>query len=228
MLCARRTQVIAPTHPETMPNINSGIMFDTMKTLGKAFKKTPNMQSQNFNAMPTQVVNNNLLRYDAMNSVAQVTADQGTVLVAREQNAAITTPLRFLQWGQNCCTGMELDPAAKVVFSGPFSGCSFLIARDPHSGRPVMLHSNDNTNQGAMNRANTLATQRARATAYLNVFHNGTAPLYHCSYEEMGMVPSWIFAVDVNGNQQNWDIYCVNLMQGGVAPYRRLGGCMVI
>jgi hypothetical protein len=210
-------------------NVNSGIAFDTMKTLKKAFKKkTPVLMSQNFNVMPISVVNNNLLRYDPLSFVAQVTSDKGTITVAREQNAGVRTPIRFLQWGQNCCTGFEVDPGARVVFSGPFSGCSFLIAKDPHSSQPVMLHSNDNSNQGAMNRAGTLATQLARANAYLGVYHNGAAPLYHCSYEEMGMVPSWIFAVDLHGDQRSWDIYCVNLMDGGIAPYRRLGGCLIL
>lgn len=213
-----------------MPNINSGIAFDTIKTLAKSYgKATPQMVSTNFNAMPIAVFNNNLLKYDPLENVAQITSDKKVVSLLRETNAGVKTPIRFLKWGQNCCTGMELDPGARVVISGPFSGCSFLIAKDMHSGRTVMLHSNDNTNQGAMNRANTLATQMARANQYLQVFHNGVQPLYHCSYEEMGMVPSWIIAVDEHGDSRSWLIYCVNLMasQRGESVFQ-LGGCFVL
>ncbi len=213
-----------------MPNINSGITHGTLKTLAAAFRKgTPVMSSTNFNRMPTAVVNNDLLRYDPLDCVAQVTADHGAITVTREQNAGVMTVLRFLPWGQNCCTGLELDARARVVFSGPFSGCCFFMAKDPHSGRPVMLHSNDNTNQGAMNRPNTLATQRTRADRYLQIFHNGTQPLYHCGYEEMGMVPSWIIAVDQHGDSRTWEVYCVNLL-GSVrgTGFSRLGWCLLV
>ena len=199
-----------------MPNLNSGITFDTLNTLASAFKKaTPSMMSQNFNAMPISVFANSLLRYNPMDFVGQLNSDKGTITLSKEPNAGVKTPLRFLQWGQNCCTGLELDDGAKVVFSGPFSGCSFLIAKDPNSGRPVMLHSNDNTNQGAMNRPNTITTQHARAVQYLQVFHNGARPRYECSYEAMGMVPSWVFAVDLHGDGNTWKVYCVNLTEGG-------------
>jgi len=210
-----------------MANINTGIIFDTMATLASSFKKkTPVMGSYGPNVMPANVMDNSLLRYEATDWVAQVISEDGTVTISRGGN--MPSPIRFLQWGQNCCTGMELDTGARAVFSGPFSGCSFLIAKDPNSNKPVMLHSNDNSNQGAMNRANTIATQMDRANRYLGIYHNATQPLYHCSYEEMGMVPSWIFAVDTHGDQRSWDVYCVNLVDGGVAPYRRLGSCFII
>lgn len=186
------------------------------------------MNSVNFNLMPISVVSNRLLRYDSTQLVAQVTGNDGNILISREQNVNVRTILRFLPWGQNCCTGLELDQNARVVFSGPFSGCCFFIAQDPHSGSPVFLHSNDNTNQGAMNRPATLATQRANADQYLTVYHNGTSPLYHCGYEQMGMVPSWILAVDVHGSQREWDVYCVNLLPGRSEAVRKVGGCLIV
>jgi hypothetical protein len=211
-----------------MPSINSGVAYDTLRTLKKAFKRTPVCTSQNFNVMPRNVSANKLLRYDSTELIAQVSADAGSMLIAREQANGVTTPLRFLPWGQNCCTGFELDAGAKVVFSGPFSGCCFFIARDVHSRKPVFLHSNDNTNQGAMNRANTLATQRANAQQYMAIYHNGAPLLFHTGYEQMGMVPSFIAAVDTRGSGLQWDIYCINLVSGAGDAVRHLGACLLV
>jgi len=72
-----------------------------------------------------------------------------------------TTAVRFLPWGENATTYMQLDDAATIWFTGPLSGCNVYSAGD---GKNIwVIHANSNANAG-----NVQANNNAKRTTALN------------------------------------------------------------
>jgi hypothetical protein len=75
--------------------------------------------------------------------------------------AGVATGVRFLPWGPDATTYMQLDNNADVWFTGPLSGCNVYAAGN---GRNIwVIHANSNANA-----ANLGANNNAKRTTALN------------------------------------------------------------
>lgn len=69
---------------------------------------------------------------------------------------------RYLPFRQNHCTYMHIDGAATMAMTGPLTGCTVSVGRDP-AGVLYFFHSNDNTQHGAAARMTQLNTLHGAA-----------------------------------------------------------------
>lgn len=208
-----------------MPAIN--LAFGTRSLLRDVFgtdmpKFQVTMAGGVLNVHPTNTVGN-LWQFDPMTNQYHAIPQGDTLrfVLAPQSN------LRYLPWQQDHCTGMELDGAARVFVTGPLNGCSFLMARDGHSGRAVVLHANSNQNRGNPAARNSMQLQYA--VRYLNVFHNGASVQFETQYErDMHGKQGWIIGADVHGDGRSWQILCaINEKLKGFRPnyFIDLGVC---
>ena len=211
-----------------MPNINSALAVAPLDTLCKVFKAGTPVLGRNplFELTPPARSRNNLLQFDPTKFQVQLDSGVGRLTLQKETNAGATTNARYLPWKENHCTGMTLDPAARLFLSGPFGGCCFFMAKDMAGGRPVVLHANDSNHKG--DRAGALAAQRSAAEQYLLSYHTGSSLEFHVGYEQMGRHVSWVVGADAAGDGRVWDLYCVTVepLGTGAVAVKYLGGWM--
>jgi len=71
----------------------------------------------------------------------------------------VQTNIRFLPWGPDACTYMQLDDAAEVWFTGPLSGCNIYSVGN---GRQIwVIHANFNQDGDNVQRNNNYKRQVA-------------------------------------------------------------------
>ena len=210
-----------------MPAVN--LAFNTRNNLRDVFgSHVPNfntaLQGGVLNIHPDNVVGNNW-RFNAITNQYLAIPNNHSI----QFTLAPQSNLRYLPWQPDTCTGMELDNAASVFVTGPLNGCSFMMARDPNSNNPVILHANSNQHPGQVAARNT--AQLTNATQYLNIFHNNAQVSFETQYErDMRNHQGWIIGTDVHGDQSTWQIYCVTDEHvGGFRPnyFNDLGVCQL-
>ncbi len=211
-----------------MSNLNSALAVVPMDTLRRAFRSGTPALARNplLELVPPARSCHNLLQFDPTRFQVHLDADAGRLTLMKETNAGATTNARYLPWKENHCTGMALDPAARVVLSGPFGGGCYYMAKDRASGRPVVLHANSSAHAG--DRPATLAAQKAAAERYLLAFHPGAALEFHVGYEQMERHTSWVVGVDAAGDGRVWDVHLVSVepLARGATTVKYVGGWM--
>lgn len=134
----------------------------------------------------------NLLTQPVPNKKEKVKMFVGTARPRRDYNVVAIggadNGFRYLPFRQNHCTYMHIDAAATMAMTGPLTGCTVSVGRDP-AGLLYFFHSNDNTQHGAAARANQLNV--LHGAAGLCAVNVGALHLCEMTQEYNGMAFVW-------------------------------------